>query len=292
MNKTILNFGEMLWDHFPDYERPGGSPFNVTVHLHYLKQTSLLISAVGLDEAGSRLLDILVQQDAPKRFIQRIEYPTGTVSVEFDKENEPSYTIHERVAWDFIQPPDELQQISSSVDAFSFATLAQRSSTNRITLQKIFSLLPDRCLKFLDVNLRPPYVKTPVIEFSLKKCNYVKMNQSEWNKIGNLFETKSEMQLIEKFDLDGMILTLGSEGAIYFNKDGSHFVESAANINPEKGGDFVGVGDAFWACFIYHTLKKTPWQEAVQKSNLYAGWVAEQKGGIPEPDEEVLQSVR
>jgi len=290
MNKTVLSFGEMLWDQFPEYERPGGSPFNVAVHLHYLKLTSLLISAVGRDDAGSRLVDILVQQEAPKRFIQRSDYPTGTVTVNFDSDNEPSFTIHERVAWDYIEPPAELQQISSSVDAFTFATLSQRSSTNRITLQKIFSLLPEQCLKFLDVNLRPPFVKHPVIEFSLKKCDYVKMNRSEWEEIGNMLSVSTEAELLERFKLRGMVLTLGSEGSIYFDSGGSHYVESAAKINPGNG-DFVGVGDAFWACFIFHTLKQTPWQLAINKSNQYAGWVAEQKGGIPEPDADLVKII-
>src|SRR6056297_2703374 len=270
MKKTILHFGEILWDQFKDYKRAGGSPFNVSMHLHYLKHNSYLISAVGRDELGSQLLDIIVQKEGENKYIERNYYPTGTVSVHMDEENEPTYTIHQRVAWDFIQPSDSLSSITRSADAFTFATLAQRSSTNRITLQKIISDLPDSCLLFLDVNLRPPFVQKPVLEYSLKKADYVKMN-------------RDESKLLEVFDLKGIILTLGADGSIYFDRDGTHYVESAVKI--ESGsGDFVGVGDAFWSCFIHHTLKASPWRETVKKANRYAGWVAEQKGGIPEPD--------
>jgi len=146
---TIFNFGEMLWDQFPDYKRAGGSPFNVMMHLHYLKHTSLLISAVGRDEPGSELLDIISQKDASKRFIRKTDYPTGKVTVHMDEEHEPSYTIHERVAWDFIELPDGLEKISPYADAFTFATLAQRSSSNRITLQRILSMLPTNAGFFL-----------------------------------------------------------------------------------------------------------------------------------------------
>lgn len=290
MSKTILHFGEILWDQFADYKRAGGSPFNVAMHLHFLKHTSYLISAVGRDELGSQLLDIMAQKETPRKFIQRSDYPTGTVSVHIDADNEPSYIIHERVAWDFIEPPDELLKIASSADAFTFATLAQRSSTNKITLQKILSQLSENCIKFLDVNLRPPFVKKPVIEFSLKKSDYVKMNRDEWEQIGNMFGIESESSLLETFNLRGMILTLGGDGSIYFDRDGSHYVESAVKITPNSG-DFVGVGDAFWACFIHHTLMGNHWQETIKKANRYAGWVAEQKGGIPDPDDEIIQAI-
>lgn len=290
MSKTILHFGEMLWDQFPDYKRPGGSPFNVAMHLHYLKHQSFLISAVGRDDRGSELLDILSRKEASKKFIQRSDYPTGTVSVQMDQENEPSYTIHKRVAWDFIEPPAELYKISPGVDAFTFATLSQRSSTNRITLQKIFSKLPDTCLHFFDVNLRSPFISKPVIEFSLKKTHYVKMNSNEWDEVGVMLNIESEPDLIEKFNLHGLVLTLGRDGAVYFDKDRSHFIETAVDI-PSRTGDLVGVGDAFWACYIHHTLKQTSWQVALKKANQYAGWVASQKGGIPDPNDDVIKSV-
>jgi fructokinase len=290
MSKTILHFGEMLWDQFKDYKRPGGSPFNVAMHLHYLRQNSYLISAVGRDELGSQLLDIIVQADGEKRYIERNDYPTGTVSVEMDEENEPTYTIHRRVAWDFIQPAESINSITQNADAFTFASLAQRSSTNRITLQKIISQLPESALLFFDVNLRPPFVQKPVLDYSMKRANYVKMNRDEWDQIGNMFNIKQESVLLREFDLEGIILTLGADGSIYFDRDGSHYVESAVNIQSNTG-DFVGVGDAFWACFIYHTLNGSPWIETLKKANRYAGWVAEQKGGIPEPDDELIDSI-
>lgn len=290
MRKTVLHFGEILWDQFSDYKRAGGSPFNVAMHLHYLGHDSRLISAVGLDDPGSELLDILQQKGADKSLIDRLEYPTGSVSVEMDEENEPSYTIHERVAWDFISFPENIVDVAPKTDAFTFATLSQRSSTNRITLQKIITTLPDTCQNFLDVNLRPPYVKQPTIEFSLKKSNYVKMNRAEWDQIRSMVNIDTEKELLKRFAISGMILTLGGDGSVYFDRDGNHYIESAVEIKPGQG-DFVGVGDAFWACFIHHTLQKTPWQETLKKANQYAGWVAGQKGGIPDPNEELIDLI-
>lgn len=290
MSKTILHFGEILWDQFPDYKRAGGSPFNVSMHLHYLKHHSYLISAVGRDDSGSELLDIIHQKDGDRRFIRRLDYPTGTVDVQMNTQNQPEYIIHKKVAWDFIQPPEDLDKIASTTDAFTFATLAQRSSTNRISLQKIIADLPISSLRFLDVNLRPPFVQKPVIDFSLGKSDYVKMNEQEWKEIREMLQISKEIELLDRYEINGLILTLGAEGSVYFDKERHKYIEPAASVDPKKG-DLVGVGDAFWACFIHHTLKKTPWRQTLVKSNQYAGWVAEQKGGIPDPDESILESV-
>jgi len=116
------------------------------------------------------------------------------------------------------------------------------------------------------------------------------MNREEWKEISKMFDVYSEQDLLNTFNLSGMVLTLGGDGSVYFDRDGSNYIESASEIMTETG-DFVGVGDAFWACFIHHLLMETPPQEALKKANLYAAWVAGQKGGIPDPDDEVIKSV-
>ena len=45
--KSVICFGEVLWDILPTGQQPGGAPFNVAVHLHQLGQPVELISRVG-----------------------------------------------------------------------------------------------------------------------------------------------------------------------------------------------------------------------------------------------------
>ena len=291
MNRPIINFGEILWDQFPDYKRAGGSPFNVSVHLQYLGRKSRLISAIGDDQDGRELLSLMEEKEVKDDFILKNEYPTGTVSVLIGEESEPSYTINEDVAWDHITLTENAEKSASKARAFSFATLSQRSPTNRKTLSQIFDLLPPDSPRFLDLNLRPPFVSKEIIKNSLHQTNYAKFNQDEWSQVSDMFSLKDSNQLISLFDLRGIIITRGGDGCSFFNNEGQKFDEPAASLNSHEG-DFVGVGDAFWACFIHHTLQQTPAQRRLEKANRYAGWVAEQKGGIPDPDAAVLKLVK
>jgi len=291
MNRPIINFGEILWDQFPDYKRAGGSPFNVSVHLHYLGRKSCLISAIGNDQDGRELLALMEKKELNDEFILRNEYPTGTVSVLIDENSEPSYTINKNVAWDHITLTENAEKTVTKARAFSFATLSRRSPTNRKTLNKIFDLLPPGSPRFLDLNLRPPFVSKEIIKNSLHQTNYAKFNQDEWNQVSDMFSLKDINQLISQFDLRGIIITRGGDGCSFFNTEGQKFDEPAASLKSHEG-DFVGVGDAFWACFIHHTLKEAPAQIRLKKANRYAGWVAEQKGGIPDPDSAVLKLVK
>jgi len=290
MDQAIINFGEILWDQFPDYKRAGGSPFNVSVHLHYLGRKSCLISAIGDDQDGKELLALMKENELKDDFILRSEYPTGTVSVLIDEEGEPSYKINEDVAWDHITLTENAEKTVFDARAFSFATLSQRSPTNRKTLNKIFDLLPPASTQFLDLNLRPPFVSKEIIKNSLHHANYVKFNRDEWHQVSDMFSLKDSNQLISQFGLRGIIITRGGDGCSFFNTEGQRFDEPAATLE-KHDGDFVGVGDAFWACFIHHTLKGTPAQTRLEKANRYAGWVAEQKGGIPDPDAAILREV-
>ncbi len=289
-DQIILNFGEILWDQFPDYKRAGGSPFNVSVHLHYLRHHSYLISAIGMDHDGDDLLQLINDVNAPTQFVYRNNKKTGTVTVHIDENNEPSYTINENVSWDYIPATEELLTFSESADAFSFATLSQRSTSNQKSITEILNSLPISTLRFLDLNLRPPFVNEDVIKFSLHHSDFAKFNESEWTQISHSFQMETPYHFMDTFNLTGIIITKGGDGCSFYHRDGTKIHEPAVQIN-KSTGDFVGVGDAFWACFIHHTLLKTDWETALKKSNQYAGWVAEQKGGIPDPNKSLLEKV-
>lgn len=289
-DQIILNFGEILWDQFPDYKRAGGSPFNVSVHLHYLRHHSYLISAIGMDEEGDQLLQLIKDANAPTQFVYRNNKRTGTVTVHIDEDNEPSYTINENVAWDYIPANEELLTFAESADGFSFATLSQRSSTNRESISEILSALPITAIRFLDLNLRPPFVSDDVIRYSLHHTDFAKFNEIEWKQITHSFQMDSPKHFLDTFNLTGIIITKGGNGSSFFHRDGTEIHEPAVTLN-NSDGDFVGVGDAFWACFIHHTLLQTDWNITLRKSNQYAGWVAQQKGGIPDPNLSLLEKV-
>ena len=78
MTKTIVCFGETLWDVLPTGKQPGGAPFNVAVHLHQFSQPVALISRVGDDDLGAELLAFLAKLfGVPKRNVQLLSGHTA-----------------------------------------------------------------------------------------------------------------------------------------------------------------------------------------------------------------------
>ena len=57
--KPVVCFGEVLWDILPSGELPGGAPMNVTYHLNKLGSPASLITRIGHDQHGQRLVDLM-----------------------------------------------------------------------------------------------------------------------------------------------------------------------------------------------------------------------------------------
>mgnify|MGYP003132091743 CR=1 FL=1 len=287
----ILSFGEILWDIFPGYKKPGGSPANLAYHLHLFGNQSYLVSKIGNDENGEDLLNFLQKKGISNTYIQKDpKLPTGTVSVTVDSENEPSYTIHQPAAWDNIELTTELNQLTDSLDAFCFASLSQRNDGSKKTVETLINNLPSNCLKVFDLNLRAPFIDKETILKNIKESNVIKFNLEEYIIVGKWLETSDTADKIIEMDADKTILlTLGADGSELINSRG-RFRQKAFSI--QGNGDFVGVGDAFLACFTHLMLKNIEPQQLLQTANRFAAFVASQQGSMPDIPHDILNKIR
>ncbi len=97
--KTILAFGEVLWDILPSCTVLGGAPFNFVYRANSLGDKDLMISRLGRDELGRKAHEQIIRSGLDTRFIQwDDELPTGTVEAGFDEQNNPDYFIVPHVA--------------------------------------------------------------------------------------------------------------------------------------------------------------------------------------------------
>ncbi|MDZ7719381.1 MAG: PfkB family carbohydrate kinase [Balneolaceae bacterium] len=289
MYKT-LSVGEVLWDIFPDYKKPGGSPANVAYHLHCLGTESLLLSRIGDDKNGKELLDFLNKKGIDCKLVQKdTGHPTGIVNVEFD-EDEPSYSIDMPSAWDFIELTDELKKKTNVLDAICFASLSQRNDKTKQTIQHLISAVPEQCLKVFDLNLRPPYVDRELILSSINKSDIIKINEHEHKILTEWYGNPHFADEILKNDPSKIILlTEGERGSTMLTSEQS-IQEDAHPISGE--GDFVGVGDAFLACFTYLRLNNTADDKILSLSNQYAAFVASNRGGMPDIPKSILEQIQ
>src|SRR5262245_60393503 len=102
--QLFVGLGEILWDLLPQGKQLGGAPANFAYHAHALGAEALIISRVGNDPLGreifSRLSEVGLRTDG---IGTDSAAPTGTVSVALNDRGEPTFKIHENVAWDFLK---------------------------------------------------------------------------------------------------------------------------------------------------------------------------------------------
>lgn len=189
----VIGLGELLWDVFPDRRLPGGAPANVAYQAGQLGCCGVVVSRVGTDDLGNELCGYLDEKGLASSSVQRDpEHPTGRVTVELAEDGQPDFTIHEHVAWDFLEFDDSLRQIAGQAAAVCFGTLAQRSPITRQTIHQVLASTQQDCLRVYDVNLRQQFYDRSWIEPSLERASVVKLNHEEVEIISGLLELPSD----------------------------------------------------------------------------------------------------
>src|SRR5437868_5521515 len=134
----VVGIGELLWDVYPDGRKvAGGAPFNFAFHCHQLGHPAVIVSRVGDDDLGRELREEVRRLGLSDEYIQTdSDHPTGTVRVSVDERGQPTYTITENVAWDYIAWDERLEQLAREAAAVCFGTLAQRLGT-QVAMQRL-----------------------------------------------------------------------------------------------------------------------------------------------------------
>ncbi|MBI0401850.1 carbohydrate kinase family protein [Cyclobacterium marinum] len=290
MVKKIICFGEMLWDVFPKESIAGGAPMNVALHLHHLGLDVKMISKIGDDKPGRKLLTFTEKYGLTQDLIQvDKEFPTGSVLVnDGDKEN-IKYEIVKPVAWDHIQWNQQIDRECRIADALIFGSLAAREVESRETL---FKMLDTPALKILDINLRPPFYTADLLDKLLTKADILKINEDELTLLANFYDLPNQMdaaleKLSELFSFELVCITLGSKGAAIY-QDGEIINHPGY---PVEVKDTVGSGDAFLAGFIYKYLGKESLEKTLDFACALGALVATFKGGTPQYQAEDIRTI-
>ena len=278
---SAICYGEILWDVLPEGPQPGGAPLNVAYHLNKMGLSTSIISKIGNDSNGERLVGLMDTWGINLQFLQvDTVYPTSEVLAKMNG-NEVTYEIIFPVAWDFITNNNDIRSAINPSTYLVYGSLASRNGTSRNTL---FKLLETDAIKVFDINLRPPYMEQDLLKILLGKADIVKLNQAELEMVqvifnGSLGNEASQVKFIQdRFDIGEVIITKGEFGASYYKKARAYHFWG----NEVKVKDTIGSGDSFLAAFIAnHHLNIRP--ELILKNAIAMGaFIATKKGGCPE----------
>jgi fructokinase len=282
----LVAYGEILWDVIDGQAHIGGAPFNLAAHAVRCGLKAAAVSRVGDDALGRAALAEMARLQVDSRWTAVDgRHPTGTVTVSL-KHGQPSYTIHEGVAWDFIEPGEcGLRALAEERPrAFCFGTLAQRNEVSRQTLVRLLERFAFAEI-FYDVNLRQTFWSGPVVEAGLARATLVKVNDDEARILGDLLFDGAcgpeafARAVLARHPVRAVVVTLGADGCLVCERDREAVRCSGVKV---EVADAVGAGDAFSAAFLAAWLSGASAAEAAAAGNARGAWVASRRGAVPE----------
>ncbi|MDE6239947.1 MAG: carbohydrate kinase [Muribaculaceae bacterium] len=284
MKDVVVGMGEALWDILPEGKKIGGAPANFAYHVSQFGLPGCVVSAIGDDALGKEIIENFTSKGL-NHHIATVPYPTGTVQVEIDPAGIPQYEIKENVAWDNIPYTDSLEQLAARTRAVCFGSLAQRNVVSCNTINRFLDAMPksDDSLVVFDVNLRQGFYNKDILYNSMSRCNILKINDEELVTVSRIFgypgidlQDKCRI-LLDKFNLDVLILTCGVNGSYVFVPDSVSFLPT-----PQvEVADTVGAGDSFTAAFVANILKGRSVVEAHAKAVETSAYVCTKNGAMP-----------
>ena len=280
--KTIVGFGEALWDVFPEGRKIGGAPANFAYHVAQWGLDSCAVSAIGKDDLGDDIVRKF-DENGLKYRLERVDFPTGVVQVTLDENKVPSYNIKEGVAWDNIPMTPELETLARNCSAVCFGSLAQRSSVSRATINAFVDLMPEDSLKIFDIN-------EEIVCNSMNKADILKINDEEIIVVAEMLNITGKSQkeicevLLDRFALKMVILTCGDKGSYVLTAQESSWVDTP-KVNVVST---VGAGDSFTGTFIASILLGKTIRQAHEAAVRVSAYVCTCQGAMPAIPQDLL----
>ncbi len=280
--KSIICFGEVLWDVLPAGRKLGGAPLNVSLRAQSFGNKAAMISSIGRDLIGKELAEAMKVHGGNLAHIQETgEFATSEVLVALDEHGTASYEIKMPCAWDNILLLEGDVKAVKASDAFIYGSLVARTRTSRETL---FALLDHARYKVFDVNLRPPHYTPERIISLMEAADFVKFNDEELYEICAHLEFNDRSLeacisfISEQTGTDQICVTLGKDGAVlYYNS--AFYYNKGYKVTV---ADTVGAGDSFLATIISQLLNGMNAQEAINFACAVGSIVASKNGANPE----------
>jgi len=290
-------FGECLADVFGPTEVPGGAPYNVARHLAGLGLAPAFVSRVGKDALGQRLAAELRNLGPCHNFIQQdAVLPTGRVTVHADPAGHRFEILRDQ-AYDHIAWPAELPahvaRTSTTLPWLYFGTLAQRSATNRATLERLRREIPHAC--FVDLNWREGQLAPSLAQAALDQADELKLSSEElnlmlgWAGLGTHGERPPApcaqpalpvQALLQGRRVRQLIVTYGAQGYALWNAGGVCEISGAAAPVAQLV-DTVGAGDAFSAITLAGLLVGWPRATSLERASAFAAAICGIRGALP-----------
>ncbi|BBD57988.1 PfkB protein [Nostoc sp. HK-01] len=294
-NPRVLCLGEILFDCLADQlglkleevqswtPYPGGAPANVACALVKLGTTAGFVGAVGEDEPGNALVELLQEVGVDITGVQRHPTaPTRQVYVVRDLAGDRTFAgFGQYDTSEFADTRLQAKQLPTllfqEADFLVLGTLELAYPDSEQAVYRALDLAEQFDLKIvLDVNWRPVFwqdenIARQKIQNIFKRIDFLKLSkeEAEW-----LFDTADAGAITYRLNsVEGVLVTDGDKGCAYC-LGGS---EGVLPSFPVKVADTTGAGDSFLAGFIHqlsqHGIQKLADADIAKRIVTYASAV-------------------
>ncbi len=270
----VLCLGEILFDCLADKPGasleeveswtayPGGAPANVACAVAKLGTEAAFIGAVGGDELGNSLVQVLQEVGVDTAGVQRHpSAPTRQVYVLRNEAGDRSFAGFGKLdTTDFadtrLQAAQIPQVLFENAEFLVLGTLELAYPESREAIERAIELAERYDVKIIvDINWRPVFWSNPdeakaqIIKL-LKKVDFLKLSdeEAEW-----LFATTDAGAITYRLDsVEGVLVTAGDKGCSYCLSENEGKIP-AFKVDVE---DTTGAGDGFVAGFVQQLCKQ------------------------------------
>jgi fructokinase len=287
---SVVIWGEILWDMFPDGAQLGGAPSNVAWHLGMAGGWPQLVSRVGDDEPGHRAIERLSALCDTDLVQLDPERATGEVEVTLVG-GEPRYRLVPGRAWERIECTPDVAQTIAEAGVLIFGTLAQHSAHGLAEWNKAIAAAGSRCLKVCDLNLRrtetPPAGEREAMLAAVEACDLLKINDKELARLADFCGWADPIAKLRERPRV-IAVTHGANGSTIYSGAGALHIPGAP---ARGGGDNVGCGDAYLAILIHGMTLGWDLATSAQAASRWAAEVASVRGATPLFDEAKIDDI-
>lgn len=285
--KKLLVLGEVLGDVFPEQVKVGGAPYNVARHCQAFGLAPLLMTAVGQDALGERVLQEMTTAGLASTGVQSVQdAPTGVVQVHFSQAGH-QFEILDHQAYDAMDAQWMLATMQAyAPDVVYVGSLAMRHAPMQAAMQ--VCMQATSASVFCDINLRAPWYDANSLRCVLQAADMLKINHEELVEVTRVLGLPNSpdlnslaRQLLSVFALTEVYVTCADQGSFWLNAYGDGLRVPPMQLQTPFI-DSVGAGDAYSAVLLRGLLAGWSRQTMLTRAAWFATAMCGVRGAVPE----------
>lgn len=262
--------GETIISTDIDYSK-GGKGANQAVATKRLGAQTRIIGAVGDDQFGIELTQALKEEGIDISGIIKKESPTGTAYINVDEEGKNNIVVSPGANFDLT--PEDIIDNEDIIKDSDYCILQLEIPEE--TVIEAIKLCKKNDVKVI---MNPAPAINNLNEYIIKNSDYIMPNESELEIISNeKLNEDNILKLCDKLIKKGaqkLIVTLGSKGSLYYDKNGYEFIDAIKT----KAIDTTGAGDSFIGGFANMISEGKSDIEAIKYASIVGSITVSRKG--------------